>query len=92
MPLHVGFGQFDSHGETLHDQDDARAFERYLVDVSPRVRVEQVGGIRAEYDTAECGYCSFADVKLLLHKERAQHKQTGKATQDDIRPVSLVRR
>jgi hypothetical protein len=34
------FGQLNAYGKTLHDQDNSRALEGDLIDISPFVRIE----------------------------------------------------
>ena len=40
MALHISLGQLDTDGETLYDQDDARALEGDFVDIAPFVGIE----------------------------------------------------
>lgn len=89
MPFHVVFGQFDSDGETLDDQNDSGKLEGYLVDVSPRSRVDKICGMGPEYDAAQCGNGRFTDIHALLDNRGTEHKKRGEAPQDDVHQVGL---
>lgn len=90
MPLHVGLRQFDTDGETLHDQDDPGALEGKLVDVPPRYRVEKVCGVRSENNTTQRGNGCFSNVELLLDKQGAQHEKACEPAKDHVCQMWLV--
>lgn len=46
----------------------------------------------AENYTADSGNGGFADVESLLDEEGNQHKEGGKATDDEIGPMGLIDR
>ena len=60
MLLHVVLGKFDSDGETLDDEDDARELERDLIGISPCSRIDQIRSVGAEDDTADGGDGCFS--------------------------------
>jgi hypothetical protein len=64
--FHVCSREFDTNGETLHDQNDARKFQGDQVYVSPRIWVNQIGGMRSKYDAAQRCDGSFANIQALL--------------------------
>ena len=66
MLLHVVFRQLDADGETLYDEDDSGELEGDLIGVSPRVRIDEVGGMRTKDDTAYRGDRCFTDVESLF--------------------------
>ena len=82
--LHVILGQLDANGKALHNEDDARELEGDLVRVAPRLRVDQVGGVRAEDNAAEGGDSGLPDVYALLDDGGAEHEERGKGTENDI--------
>lgn len=90
MAFHVGLRQFDTDGETLHDKDNAGAFQRDFVDVTPFVGIEEVRRMGAEDDTANGGDGSFADVQFLLDEQGAQHEQAGETAQDHVSQMRLI--
>jgi len=90
MFLHVVLWQFDTDGETLHDEDDAGEFERDLIGVAPRSWVDQVRGMRPKDDPADGSHGCFADVEALLDERGAQHEQGGEAAEDDVDQVRPV--
>lgn len=92
MLLHVVFRQFDTNGETLDDQNDAREFEGDLVGVAPGERVYEVRGMRTEDDAADGGHGGFANVQSLLDEGGAEHEKRREAAQDDVHQVRLVDR
>ena len=89
MPLHVRFRQFNAHGETLDDEDYSGELECDQVRVAPRERVDKIGGMRSEDDTADGRDRGFSDVHLLLDKEGHQHEDAGEASKDDVDQVGL---
>lgn len=90
MAFHIRLWQFDTDGETLHDQHDARTLERDLVDVSPFVRIEKIGRVGAEDNATECGNSRFTDVQLLLDEQGAQHEQACETAQDHVRQMRPI--
>ena len=89
MSLHVRLGQFDTDGETLDDEDDARELERDQVGVAPRQRVDEIGGMRSKDDAADGCHRSFSDVQLFLDEEGHQHEDAGEASKDDVDQMGL---
>ena len=92
MSFHVSLGQLDADGETLHDQDDAREFERDLVGIAPGEGVDEIGGMRTEDDADDRRDCCFANVEFLFDDQRAQHEQASEASEDDVHQMGLVDR
>lgn len=89
MLFHVKLGQFDTDGETLHNQNNSRELDRYNIDTAPFIGVDPVGSMRSEDDTAQRRDGSFANVHALLDERRAEHKQRGEAAKNDIHQVRL---
>ncbi len=89
MALHVGFGQFDANGETLHHQDDSGKFQSDEIGIAPFEGINQIRGVRAKDDATNGGYGSFANVEFFLDEEGYQHKNTGETAQNDVDQVRL---
>jgi len=62
VTLHVEFGQFDSYGETLDDENDTSELEGDSILISPCARIDEIGGMWTKDDTAESGNGGLADV------------------------------
>ncbi len=62
VAFHVGFGQFDADGKTLHNEHDSRALESDLVRIAPWERIEQIGPMWTEDHAADGGHRRFANV------------------------------
>ena len=90
MPLHVRLGQFNTDGEALHHEHDPGTLERDLVRVAPGEGIEEVGGVRAEYDTTYRRHGRFSDVESFLDKKGDQHEKTGEASDNEVGPMWLV--
>ena len=90
MLLHVVFRQFDSDGETLDDEDDARELESDLISVAPCSRVDEVRGVRAKDDSTDSSDRCFSDVEALLDEGGTQHEQGGEAAEDDVDQMRSV--
>lgn len=84
MLLHVVFGQFDAHRETLHHEDDPAELQGDLVRIAPCPRVDEVCRVGTENDAANGGHRGFTNVESLLDEGRAEHEKRGEATQDDV--------
>ena len=92
MSLHVCFGQFDSDGEALYNQNDAGALEGDLVRVTPGNGIEDIGSMGAKDDAADGCHGGLTDVHLLLDEQGAQHEETGETAEDKVRQMRLVDR
>lgn len=92
MPFHVRLWQFDPNGKTLYHQHDPRAFESDLVRVAPGQGIEEVRGMWAKDDAADCGDRSFTNVQALFNEERDEHEEGCEASDDEVCPMGLVDR
>ena len=89
MLLHVELGQFDTDGEALNDEDDAGELDGDNVDIAPGLGVDEVGGMRAEDDTAKSGDGGFTNVHALLDDGGAKHEKRSEAAKNDVDQVRL---
>ena len=76
----------------MHDKDDAREFESDLIGISPCSRVDQVGGMRAKYDTADSCDGGFTYVESFLDERRTQHEERCEAAENDVDQVRSIDR
>ena len=72
MPRKVRLGQLDSHGETLHADDDARRLLRDCVLPAPRVGVEHAGAAGPEGDAEERGERWLGEMQPVADEVREE--------------------
>ena len=90
MALHVCLGQFDTDGETLHDQNHSGTLKGDLIRIAPGDWVEDISGVRPKDDAAYGCDGGLTDVHLLLDEQGAQHKQASETSEDKVGQMWLV--
>ncbi|CAG9941443.1 unnamed protein product, partial [Clonostachys rosea f. rosea IK726] len=61
VTLHVELGQFHTDGKALDDQNDTGKLDGDDVGGPPVIGVDEVGGMRTEYDSAQGGDSGFTN-------------------------------